>query len=48
MLLGALTGAAVVLHVSIAAALAVASVLSGGVALAAHLASHGDAPWSRL
>ncbi len=47
MLLGAFAGALLVLHVSIPAALALAAVLSGGVAVAAHLASSDDAPWDR-
>jgi uncharacterized membrane protein YoaK (UPF0700 family) len=45
MLLGALTGALLVLHVTIAAALALASVLVLTVASAVHLLSGVDAPW---
>ncbi len=47
MLLGALTGGLLVLHVAIAAALAVAGAIVALVALAVHLASRTDAPWTR-
>jgi uncharacterized membrane protein YoaK (UPF0700 family) len=45
MLLGALTGALLVLHVAIAAALAVAGAIVLAVALAAHVLSSTQAPW---
>jgi uncharacterized membrane protein YoaK (UPF0700 family) len=45
MLLGALTGALLVLHVAIAAALAVAGAIVLAVAIAAHLLSRAQAPW---
>jgi uncharacterized membrane protein YoaK (UPF0700 family) len=47
MLLGALTGALLVLHVAIAAAFAVAAVIASAVALAAHRLSGSAAPWLR-
>ncbi len=47
MLLGALTGGLLVLHVAIAAALAVAGAIVLGVGLAVHVASRQDAPWIR-
>ena len=47
MLLGALTGAVLVLHVAIAAAFAVAGAIVLAVALAAHLLSGSEAPWIR-
>jgi uncharacterized membrane protein YoaK (UPF0700 family) len=47
MLLGALTGGLLVLHVAVAAALAVASATVLGVGLAVHLLSRADAPWIR-
>lgn len=45
--LGALCGALLALHVSIAATLAVALALSSGVAAAAHAVSRTDAVWTR-
>jgi uncharacterized membrane protein YoaK (UPF0700 family) len=47
MLLGALTGGLLVLHVSIVAAIAVAGALVAAVALSVHLASRGDGAWIR-
>jgi uncharacterized membrane protein YoaK (UPF0700 family) len=47
MLLGALAGALLAVHVSIAATLAVALVLAAAVALAAHAQSGSDAAWTR-
>ncbi len=47
MLLGALTGGLLVLHVSIGAALGVACGLSAGVALIAHVVSRGRPEWAR-
>jgi uncharacterized membrane protein YoaK (UPF0700 family) len=47
MLAGALTGALLVLDVSIASALAVALGLVSAVGLAVHLASRSDAAWTR-
>ncbi len=47
MLLGALTGALLVLDVAIAAALALAGAIVALVALAVHLASRTDASWIR-
>jgi len=48
MLIGALAGGLLVLHVSVPAALGLAAVLSGGVALAAHAVSRGAAPgWAK-
>ena len=47
MLLGALAGGALVLHVSLAAPLAVAFALSGAVGIAAHLVSRSNAAWTR-
>ncbi len=47
MLLGALIGGLLVLHASIAAALAVAGVVVLAVALTAHRLSHPDAVWAR-
>jgi uncharacterized membrane protein YoaK (UPF0700 family) len=46
MLLGAITGALLVTHVTIVAALAVASAIALGVCLAAHLVSRGEGPWA--
>jgi Protein of unknown function (DUF1275) len=48
MLLGALTGGLLALHVSVAAtlALALALALSSGVGLAAHAVSRSDAVWT--
>ena len=48
MLLGALTGAVLVLHVAIAAAFAVAAAIALTVALSAHLLSRSQAPWTRV
>jgi uncharacterized membrane protein YoaK (UPF0700 family) len=45
MLLGALTGGLLALHVSVAAALAVASAIVAAVALWVHLASRAGGPW---
>jgi uncharacterized membrane protein YoaK (UPF0700 family) len=45
MLLGALTGALLVLHVTIAAALALAGAIVLAVGLAVHMLSGVDAPW---
>jgi hypothetical protein len=47
MLLGALAGGLLVLHVSVAATLALALALSSGVGLAAHAVSRSDAVWAR-
>jgi uncharacterized membrane protein YoaK (UPF0700 family) len=47
MLLGALTGGLLVLHASVAAALAVALAVVGVVALAAHALSSSDEAWTR-
>ena len=47
MLLGALTGGLLVLHVSVAAALVVAGAIVLGVGLAVHVLSHSDAAWIR-
>jgi uncharacterized membrane protein YoaK (UPF0700 family) len=45
MLLGALVGALLVLHVSIAAAIGLASAIVLAVGVAVHLLSRADAPW---
>ena len=45
MLLGALTGGLLVLHVAVAAALAVAGAVVLGVGLAVHVLSRPDAAW---
>ncbi len=47
MLLGAITGGLLVLHVAIAAALAVAGAIVLAVGLAVHVLSRPDAPWIR-
>jgi uncharacterized membrane protein YoaK (UPF0700 family) len=47
MLLGALTGALLVLHVTIAAALAVAGAIALTVTIAVHLLSRSEAAWIR-
>lgn len=47
MLLGALAGALLALHVSVAAALAVAFTIAGGVGLAAHARSSSAEAWTR-
>jgi|HubBroStandDraft_2_1064218.scaffolds.fasta_scaffold00011_36 uncharacterized membrane protein YoaK (UPF0700 family) len=47
MLLGALAGGLLVLHVSVAAALALAAMLVLAVALVIHVLSRADAPWIR-
>jgi uncharacterized membrane protein YoaK (UPF0700 family) len=47
MLLGALVGAMLVLHVSLAAPLAVAFAISASVAIAAHLVSRSTGAWTR-
>ncbi len=47
MLLGALAGGLLALHVSVAATLALALALSSGVGLAAHAVSRSDAAWTR-
>jgi uncharacterized membrane protein YoaK (UPF0700 family) len=48
MLLGALTGGLLVLHVAIVAALAVAGAIVAVVGLAVHVRSRADAPWIRV
>jgi len=47
MLLGALTGGLLVLHVTVAAALAVATAIVLTVGVAVHFLSRSDAPWIR-
>jgi len=47
MLLGALTGGLLVLHVMVAAALAVATAIVLTVGVAVHFLSRSDAPWMR-
>jgi uncharacterized membrane protein YoaK (UPF0700 family) len=47
MLLGALSGGVLALHVSIASALAVAAAIVLTVGVAIHLASHADARWTQ-
>ncbi len=47
MLLGALAGGLLTLHVSVAATLAVALALGGSLALAAHVLSRSTAAWTR-
>jgi hypothetical protein len=47
MLLGALAGGLLVLHVAIAAALALAAATVLAVGLAVHVLSRSDAPWHR-
>jgi uncharacterized membrane protein YoaK (UPF0700 family) len=47
MLLGALTGGLLALHVSVASALAVAAVIVLAVGVAVHVASRADAAWTR-
>jgi hypothetical protein len=46
MLLGALAGGLLVLHVSVAATLVLALALSSSVGLAAHAVSRSDAVWT--
>jgi uncharacterized membrane protein YoaK (UPF0700 family) len=47
MLIGALIGGLLALHVSIGAAIAVALALAAAVAVWVHLVSRSDAPWTR-
>jgi uncharacterized membrane protein YoaK (UPF0700 family) len=47
MLLGALSGGLLALHVSVSSALAVAAAIVLGVGIAVHRASRADAPWTR-